>query len=69
MIAVGTAAGLAGAFAATKLVAAMLFGVRAAEPAVYALAALVIAAVAGVAGWLPARRASRVDPMIALRYE
>jgi ABC-type lipoprotein release transport system permease subunit len=69
MIAAGVVAGVSGAYAASRLVATMLFGIRVAEPAVYGLAALVLAAVAALAGWLPARRASRVDPMIALRYE
>jgi macrolide transport system ATP-binding/permease protein len=61
MIAAGTVAGTARAFAASRLVAAML----PAEPAMYTGAAIVLAGVAAVAGWLP----SRVDPMIALRYE
>jgi ABC-type antimicrobial peptide transport system permease subunit len=47
----------------------MLFGVRASDPATIALAALLMLAVASLAGYVPARRASRVDPIVALHYE
>jgi ABC-type antimicrobial peptide transport system permease subunit len=69
MLAAGIAAGLAGAFGSTRLVATMLFGVKPVDGAIFAVAAVVLAAVAVLAGWVPARRASRIDPMVALRYD
>jgi ABC-type antimicrobial peptide transport system permease subunit len=57
------------AFSATTLVRNQLFGLSTADPASFTMAIVVLAAVAAVSGLLPARRASRVDPMIALRYE
>jgi putative ABC transport system permease protein len=65
----GIAAGALGALALTRLISGMLFGVSAADPLVYGLVALLLAAVALVACLLPARRAMKVDPMVALRYE
>jgi putative ABC transport system permease protein len=47
----------------------MLFGVSATDPATLAVVALVLAVVASLAGFVPARRAMRVDPIVALRYE
>ena len=69
MVAAGIAAGLAGALAATRLIATMLYGVKPVDGAMFAGAALVLAAVAALAGWVPARRASRIDAMEALRHE
>jgi putative ABC transport system permease protein len=69
MAAVGVAAGVAGAVAATRLLASLLFGVRPGDPAILAAVAALLAACAFLACYIPARRAMRVDPMIALRYE
>jgi len=65
----GLALGLAGALAGTRLIMHHLFGVSPWDPATFAGVVIVLAAVAVVASWLPARRAARVDPMVALRAE
>jgi ABC-type antimicrobial peptide transport system permease subunit len=65
----GVALGTAGALLATRAVRTLLFGVTPTDGATYALAAAALVAVSAVASWLPARRATRVDPMIALRSE
>jgi putative ABC transport system permease protein len=69
LVAVGIAAGAAGAFALSKYLKSLLFEVKPGDPWTYASIALLLAAVALAASMLPARRATRVDPMIALRYE
>jgi putative ABC transport system permease protein len=69
VLAAGTCVGLIAAFASTRLVATMLYGVRPVDWLVFTGAALVLAVVAALAGWLPARRASRINPMVALRCE
>jgi putative ABC transport system permease protein len=61
--------GLLGALALTQLLSTLLFGVSARDPMTIAAVGLLLAAVALVATYLPARRAARVDPMICLRYE
>jgi putative ABC transport system permease protein len=63
------AIGLAGAFGVTRLLAVVLYGVSPQDAAVFTLLLLSLAAVAVAASYLPAQRASRVDPPIALRYE
>ena len=63
----GMAVGTVAAFATTRLVASMLFRVDAADPATFVLAGLFLGAVALLATWLPAFRATRIDPMSALR--
>jgi predicted permease len=65
----GLAVGLPSALAAAHLVGHLLFKVSANDPATLAAVALLLAAVAALAGYIPARRAMRVDPMVALRYE
>ena len=66
---VGAAIGLAGSLALTRLMAAQLFGVNATDPATFAAVSLLLIAVALFACLLPAQRATRIDPMEALRYE
>jgi ABC-type antimicrobial peptide transport system permease subunit len=66
---IGVAIGLAGAYGVTRLIQAQLFGVQPTDLLTMAAAALGIAAVAALAGYIPARRATGIDPMTALRWE
>ena len=68
-VAIGVPVALVCAHVASRQVSGLLFGVEAADPASIAGAALLLAAVAAAAAWLPARRAARVDPMVTLRAE
>jgi ABC-type antimicrobial peptide transport system permease subunit len=65
----GIALGLAGAAAMTRWLQSMLFGVAPLDPATFAAVSLAFGAVAALASYLPARRATNVDPMVALRSE
>jgi predicted permease len=65
----GLALGVGGAAALTRLLKAMLFGVAAGDPATFALTLVALAVAAALAAWVPARRAVRVSPMVALRAE
>jgi predicted permease len=65
----GVAAGLAGALAATRALGTLLFGVTARDPLTFALAAVTLIAVALIASWIPARAATRIDPVHALRAD
>jgi putative ABC transport system permease protein len=66
---VGVIAGVAGAAILTRFLQELLFGISALDPSTFVLMAVVLLAVTVVACWAPARRATRVDPMVALRYE
>ncbi len=65
----GVSIGVAGALVLTQLVKSLLFGVSATDPATFVAAAALLVVVLLLACWIPARRATKVDPMVALRYK
>jgi ABC-type antimicrobial peptide transport system permease subunit len=69
MIFTGLALGIVGALALTRVISGFLYEVSPTDPATFAAVALFLIAVSLLACYLPARRATRVDPMVALRYE
>ena len=69
LVAIGLALGLAGAFALTRLMTTLLFEVSPADPITFVAVALSIIGATLLACYIPARRAAKVDPLVALRYE
>jgi len=65
----GVTLGVAASLALTRVMKSLLFDVSAADPATFALSALLLVSVALIASYIPARRATRVDPLLALRHE
>jgi len=69
LIVVGIGIGMLGAFALTRLMKSLLFAVSASDPLTFVVIALLLMSIALLACWFPARRATKVDPLVALRYE
>jgi putative ABC transport system permease protein len=69
LVGAGIVMGGAGALAVTRVLEKFLFEVKPSDPATFAIAALTLACAALAASWIPARRAMKVDPMVALRHE
>ena len=69
LVVIGVVVGLSGALVIMRLLSSLLFNVAPTDPMTFAATALVLTAVAIGATWVPARRATRVDPLVALRYQ
>jgi len=69
MVVMGATIGVLGAYAVGRAAQSLLFGLQGHDPVVFVSAVLLLATVAFGAGWLPARRASKTQPMMALRYD
>jgi putative ABC transport system permease protein len=69
LAAIGIVIGIAAAYGLTRLMTTLLYNVKPTDPAVFASVAALLGAVAFLASYLPARRALRIDPIVALRYE
>jgi ABC-type antimicrobial peptide transport system permease subunit len=69
LVVIGVIIGLSAAIGATRLITSLLYGLTPNDPLTITLASLLLLTVAALAGYLPARRAARVDPMVALKHE
>jgi ABC-type antimicrobial peptide transport system permease subunit len=69
LAAIGVAVGVGGSLTLTHVIQGMLFGVNAADPVAYLAVSALLVAIAALAAYVPARRAARVSPSVALRYE